>query len=113
MVQLAQLVVHHNFNGMGRFKKGLFFGSILGGLAAWFSFSPQAKEMRAKLALHVDYLSTEISSSFKKLEGPTKEMYDALVDRVVEEYAAKKDLALELKIALLKELKERWNELQK
>ena len=47
------------------------------------------------------------------LEGPTKEMYEALVDRAVEEYAAKKEMAVEMKNMLVKELKKKWKDLEK
>jgi hypothetical protein len=40
-------------------------------------------------------------------------MYEALVERAVEEYAAKKEMALEMKNQLVRELKKRWVDLEK
>jgi gas vesicle protein len=98
---------------MGRFNKGLFFGGLLGAALMWLNATPKGKEMRAKLMEHAQPLFEELKLSIKQLEGPTKEMYDALVDRAVEEYAAKKDMALDMKNMLVKQLKKKWNELEK
>lgn len=98
---------------MGRFKKGLFFGGLLGAALMWLNATPKGKEMRAKLAENLEPLYNELKQSLKQLEGPTQEMYDALVDRAVEEYAAKKELAEEMKDVLIKELKKRWKRLEK
>ena len=98
---------------MGRFKKGLFLGGLLGAALMWLNATPKGKEFRAKLAAHLEPLYAELKASLKQLEGPTREMYEALVERAVEEYAAKKELALEMKSTLIKELKSRWRELEK
>lgn len=98
---------------MGRFKKGLFLGGLLGAAMMWLNATPKGKEMRAKLMLHLDPLYQELKASLKKLEGPTQEMYDALVERAVEEYANKKQLAEDMKNMLVKELKRRWHDLKK
>lgn len=97
---------------MGRFKKGLFLGGLLGAGLAWLNISPKGKELRDKMIGHVEPLYNELKESLKKLEGPTHEMYDALVERAVEEYAAKKELALDVKNNLIKELKKKWQELE-
>ena len=98
---------------MGRFKKGLFLGGLVGAALMWLNATPKGKEFRAKLAAHLDPLYAELKASLKQLEGPTREMYEALVEREVAEYAAKKELAAEMKNTLIKELKRKWNELQK
>ena len=79
----------------------------------WLNATPKGKEMRAKIAAHLEPLFNELKSSLKQLEGPTKDMYDALVERAVEEYAVKKELAEEVKMMLVRELKKRWKEVQK
>ena len=98
---------------MGRFKKGLFFGGLIGAALMWLNATPKGKEMRSKILEHLDPLYYELKESLKKLEGPTREMYDALVERAVAEYAAKKDLAVEVKDMLVRKLKKRWSELEK
>jgi len=97
---------------MGKFKKGLFLGGLLGAGLMWLNATPKGKEMRARLTAHLDPLFNELKMSLKQLDGPTKEMYNALVERAVEEYAAKKELAMEMKTVLVKELKKRWNEIE-
>lgn len=98
---------------MGRFNKGLFLGGLLGATLMWLNVTPKGKEMKEKILAHLEPLFNELKVSIKQLEGPTKEMYDALVERAVEEYAAKKELAEDLKVLLVRELKKRWKEVQK
>ena len=98
---------------MGRFNKGIFLGGLLGAALMWLNVTPKGKEMRAKMMAHLQPLYLELKESIKKLEGPTKEMYEALVDRAVEEYAAKKEMAVEMKNNLVKELKKKWVDLEK
>jgi gas vesicle protein len=94
---------------MGTFKKGLFLGGLAGAALMWLNVTPKGKEMRAKMMEHLDPLYNQLKASLKQLQGPTKEMYEALVERAVEEYAAKKEMAVEVKSLLIKELKKRWS----
>jgi gas vesicle protein len=98
---------------MGRFKKGLFLGGLLGASLMWLNATPKGKELRAKIAADLEPLFGELKKSIKQLDGPTKDMYDALVERAVEEYSAKKELAEEVKMMLVRELKKKWKEIQK
>ncbi len=97
-------------------KKGLIIGSLLGGavgsLITWLNFSREGKEMRQKMLEHTDALYTEIKNSLLKLEGPTRDMYEALVERASEEYALKKELAGKYKNVLVKELRKKWLQLE-
>ncbi|MFH1789707.1 MAG: YtxH domain-containing protein [bacterium] len=97
---------------MGKFKKGLVLGGAVGAFLMWLNATPKGKELRAKLLEHSDALFAEIKESVKQLEGPTKEMYDALVERAVAEYASKKDMAVDMKNKLIKELKKRWESVE-
>ena len=98
---------------MSKLKKGLVIGGILGGALAWLNFTTKGKEYRAKLFNHLEPLFGEIKLSLKKLEGPTREMYEALVERAVEEYATRKELAIDMKNNLIRELKKKWKEIEK
>lgn len=98
---------------MGRFKKGLFLGGLLGAALMWLNATPKGKEMRARLLDQANDLYGQLKESIKQLEGPTREMYDALVERAVEEYAAKKEMAIDMKNQLVRELKKRWKDLEK
>jgi gas vesicle protein len=98
---------------MGRFNKGLFLGGLVGAALMWLNATPKGKEMREKMMGQANDLFAQLKESLQKLDGPTKEMYDALVERAVEEYAAKKEMAVEMKNQLVRELKKRWKELEK
>ncbi|MFH1292240.1 MAG: YtxH domain-containing protein [bacterium] len=98
---------------MGKFKKGLVLGGALGALLMWLNATPKGKEMREKLLSHADVLFKELKDSLEQLDGPTREMYDALVERAVAEYAGKKEMAVDMKAKLIKELKKRWCKLEK
>ncbi len=98
---------------MGNFKKGLFLGGLLGAGLMWLNVTPKGREMKAKLLAYAEPMYNELKENIKKLEGPTKEMYEALVERAVEEIAAKKEMAAEMKIMLVKELQKRWVKLEK
>ena len=79
----------------------------------WLNATPKGKEMREKLMTQANDLYSQLKESMAQLEGPTKEMYDALVERAVEEYAAKKEMAIDMKNQLVRELKKRWENLEK
>lgn len=98
---------------MGNFKRGLFLGGLLGATLMWLNATPKGREMRTKLLEHLNPLYEELKESIKQLEGPTKEMYCALVERAVEEYAAKKEMAAEMKDMLIRQLQKKWKELEK
>src|SRR3989344_5552873 len=98
---------------MGMFKKGLFLCGLLGAVAMWLNATPKGKEMRSKLMGQANDLYSQLKTSIKQLEGPTREMYDALVERAVEEYAAKKEMAKDMKDMLIKELKKRWETIER
>jgi len=98
---------------MGKFKKGLFLGSLVGAGMMWLNATPKGKEMRSKLVEHSKPLYDELKESLKQLEGPTKEMYEALVERAVAEYGDRKDMADEMKMMLIRDLKKKWSKLEK
>lgn len=98
---------------MANFKKGLFLGGLLGAAAMWLNVTPKGKEMRSKILEHMSPLYNELKNSIKQLDGPTKEMWDALVERAVAEYSAKKEIAVEVKDQLIVQLQKKWSELEK
>ncbi|MFA5127935.1 MAG: hypothetical protein WC457_02960 [Patescibacteria group bacterium] len=97
---------------MGKFNKGVVVGGILGAGLMWLNATVKGKEYRTKILAHLEPLYCELKTSIMKLEGPTKEMWDALVERAVEEYAAKKELAADVKNNLVRELSKKWDGLE-
>lgn len=98
---------------MTKFKSGFFLGGLIGAGLMWLNATTRGKEMRAKISAQANDLFGQLKESILQLEGPTREMYDALVERAVEEYAAKKEMAVEMKNQLVRDLKKRWNDLEK
>jgi len=98
---------------MGKFKKGMFLGSLVGAGMMWLNATPKGKEMRSRLLEHSKPLYDELKISLKQLEGPTKDMYEALVERAVAEYGDRKDMADEMKMMLIRDLKKKWKKLEK
>jgi len=98
---------------MGSFKKGLILGSAVGAFLTWLNVTPKGKEMRGKIVQHLEPLYGELKMSIQQLEGPTREMWEALVERAVEEYGDKKELAEDVKNNLTRQLKKRWTDLKK
>lgn len=85
----------------------------MGAAAMWLNATPKGKKMREQLMGQVNDLYSQLKDSIKQLEGPTKEMYDALVERAVEEYATRVEMAMDMKVQLVRELKKRWKHLEK
>lgn len=97
---------------MGQFKKGMFLGGLIGAFIVWLT-TPKGKEFREKLAQNAEPLFKELTTSLKQLEGPTREMYEALVERAVAEYASKREMAQVMQQALVRDLKRRWKDIKK
>jgi len=98
---------------MGNFKKGLILGGAIGAMLTWLNVSPKGKEVRAKILEHFEPLYHELKNSISQLEGPTKEMWEALVERAVAEYSNRRELAEDVKNHLMKQLKKKWSEIEK
>lgn len=95
-----------------RFGKGLLIGSIIGGMVTLFATSEKTKEMRGRLKDDLDDLYDTLVQKMKAVDDLSKEYYDRLVERVVDEYSDKKNLTIELKENIAEELKNRWIEAQ-
>ena len=57
-------------------------------------------------------LAKKIKKALHKMEDVTKETYDNLVETVVEEYATKKELAIDVKNALVDTLRREWHAME-
>ncbi len=79
---------------MGSFKKGLFLGGLLGAGLVWLNTTVKGKQIREKILVHADALYIELKESIKQLNGPTQEMYDALVERAAADFSACNEAAI-------------------
>ena len=98
-----------------RFKKGLILGGILAAVAgavAGFAMTKEGQELTEELQKDLAVLAKHLRKNLHQLEDVTKEGFDQAVTTVVEEYAKKKDLAMETKDALIKALESKWHEME-
>lgn len=94
------------------FKKGLIIGGLLGGILVAFGMSKKGKELREKALEYSQELYNEVKKRALEWGETTRESYDELVRRVVEEFARRKEMALDMKDMLAERLQEKWNEFQ-
>lgn len=94
------------------FKKGLVMGSLLGGILVALGMSQKGKEIREKVVDYAQELSSELKKKAIEWGETTKETYNEMVRRAVEEFARQKGLALETKEAVIEKLEDKWDEIQ-
>ena len=97
-----------------KFKKGLILGGLLAAGAAFgFAMSKEGQELTEELQKDLKSLAKHLKKNLSKLEDVTRESFDELVATVVEEYAKKKELAMDAKNALTKALRAEWQEMER
>ncbi len=89
-------------------KKALFVCTVLGFGIAAFLRTKKGKEMTANLKEDLAELYDEATNRLSSMSDITREKYNQVIERLVEEYSAKKDWALHLQTYLNEELKCRW-----
>jgi uncharacterized protein YicC (UPF0701 family) len=95
------------------FKKGLILGGLLAvGGAIGFAMTREGKELGDDLQKDLKSLAKHLKKALHNVEDVTKEKYDALVERIVDEYVKEKKHAIDAKDHLLKALKENWVEME-
>lgn len=101
---------------MGKFKKGLFFGGLLGAGAMWLSVTKEGKKMRDEMLDHAAVVYAELkekilsSSTWQELK---QQDFVAMVREMVERYASKNGLAEETKQFIEKVVGTQWKDIQK
>lgn len=100
---------------MGTFKKGLFFGGLLGAGLMWLNTTKRGKEFRdtiVKYAAEVyEEVKTKITSS-KQWEKLTKNQYVKMVEEVVNKYAVENDLSDNIRNMVEKVVKAQWKKVK-
>lgn len=100
---------------MGSFKRGLFFGSMLGAGLAWLNLTKSGKETRAKLLDSSEKVYSDIKSKVQTsdlAQNITENKYLKLVTENVELYAKKFGLDDKTRMMLTKILASQWKNLQ-
>ncbi len=96
-----------------KFKKGLILGGLLAvGVAVGFAMTKEGKELTEELQKDLKVLAKKLKKNLNQLEDVTKENFDELVGSVVEEYAAKKEMASDAKKSLIGALQKKWHEME-
>lgn len=96
-----------------KFKKGLILGGLLAVAAALgFAMSKEGQELTEELQKDLKALAKHLKKSLHKLEDVTKENFDELVVALVDQYAEKKELAIDAKKALTHALQAKWREME-
>lgn len=100
---------------MGKFKKGLFFGGLLGAGLMWMGTTKKGREMRDSLLDQAADVYEEVKTKVMKSDGwdkMTKQKYVAMVRDVVDTYAVQNGLAKEVKEMVVKVVGSQWKRLQ-
>lgn len=100
---------------MGKFKKGLFMGSVLGAGLMWLMGTKKGKEVRDQLLDHAARMYEDLredilsSDAYKNM---TKNKYTALVKEKVDNYIDEHPALEDLKDTAVKMLVAQWNGLK-
>ncbi len=100
---------------MGRFKKGLFFGSLLGAGVVWLSTTRKGKEVRDQLLDYAADVYTQVREKIlasDAFEAMTKNQYVAYVKDVVDKYAMQNKLAENVKKMVIRLVTAQWDLIQ-
>lgn len=96
---------------MGKFKKGLFLGSLLGAGMTWLMTTQKGKEVREQM---LDYAADVYSNVRKELletetyDKLTKSRYMSILTKYVDTYAIENGLAKEVKEMIIKVVGAQW-----
>jgi gas vesicle protein len=97
-----------------KFKKGLILGGLLAvGAAVGMVMSKDRKGLTEELQQDLKVLAKHLKKNLHQLEDVTKEKFNELVITVVDEYAKKKELAIDAKKTLIDVLQSEWQEMDK
>lgn len=110
LVLLLSVIESHMDNV---FKKGLILGGILAaGAAVWLVMSKHGVALTADLKKDLEKLAKNVSKNLHRLKDVTKEDFDDLVVKIVDEYAETKELAIGIKDEFVSLLQSRWNDME-
>ncbi len=100
---------------MGKFKKGLFFGGLLGAGLMWLSVTKKGKEVREQMLDHAAEVYVKIKQAVltsEQYKNLNKNQYVALVKQYVDKYAVQNGLAENVKNLIMKVVNSQWSRLR-
>lgn len=101
---------------MGRFKKGVFLGSLVGAGLVWLNATKKGKEVREKILEYATDVYAEVKekvTSSPKWANLKKNEYVILVREVVDRYAGRFGLSDQVKTTIAKIVANQWENLKK
>jgi gas vesicle protein len=101
---------------MGRFKKGLFLGGLLGATLAWLNTTPKGKKARSKLLKASGDIYMQIKKDIENkdlMKKMNKNRYMKMVNKKVDEYTKKNLWAKEMGEMLVKKLNSKWVQIKR
>ena len=96
---------------MGKFKKGIFLGTLMGIGLMWLNVTKKGKETREKLFDHSADVYNDVKEKVQASEGwekMTKSKYYKTVEEVVNKYAVENDLLDGVRDKVEKLVKAQW-----
>ena len=101
---------------MGRFKKGMFLGGLLGAGFSLMMTTKKGRELRDQILDHAADLYTKLKEDLitsGQLEKITKQKYVTKVTKVVNSFVKEKGLPDNTKKMLVKLISAQWSNLKK
>jgi len=96
---------------MGKFKKGIFLGGLLGAGIMWLNTTKKGKGYRDKLVDHAADVYGNVKDqvlSSNQWQSMTKQKYVAMVRDAVDTYAVKNGMAKDMKNMIVKLVSNQW-----
>ena len=101
---------------MGRFKKGLFLGGLMGAGLMWLNTTKKGKEMRDQIvdqAADVYALVKQKVEQSGALEDLNKNKYVKMVKEAVDKYAVQTGMADDAKKMVMKLVNAQWSQMKR
>jgi gas vesicle protein len=101
---------------MGKFKKGVFFGGVLGAALVWLNTSTKGKKYRDVLLDQAADVYRDVQERIEEsgaMEKITKNKYLSIVREAVDKYAIKNGMAESAKNMIVKLVSSQWNNVKK
>jgi len=96
---------------MGKFKKGLFLGGLLGAGMMWLNATKKGKETRDQMLDYAADVYSDVKIKVMESDGwdkMTKTKYYKMVEEVVNKYAVENDLIDSIRDMVEKIVKAQW-----
>lgn len=100
---------------MGRFKKGLLFGGLLGAGLTWMATTKKGREVRDQILDHGAQVYTDMAEKLKAsgaMDKMTKSTFVKEVRSYVDKYAVDNGLADDVKEMVVKLVGSQWKRIQ-